>query len=67
MTRPRYNVGGATAGGAYLLRAKERYNARVEAGVKDFRRVKPAVDAGDAATIGEIFVKDGSYDDLTVR
>lgn len=29
--------GGATAGGVYLLRAKERYNSRVMAGVEDFK------------------------------
>ena len=30
--------GGATAGGAYLLRAKERYNARVAEGAKAYKK-----------------------------
>ena len=30
--------GGATAGGAYLLRAKERYNARVTEGAKAYKK-----------------------------
>lgn len=48
--------GGATAGGAYLLRAKERYNARVLAGAKAYK---------GAADIGALFAeKDGALDDL---
>jgi hypothetical protein len=33
---PAYASGGATAGGAYLLSAKQRYNKRVLAGIKSF-------------------------------
>ena len=57
--------GGATAGGAYLIRAKERYNARVVAGSKVwFTDLKAAVDDKDATKIAAIFAKDGAYDDL---
>lgn len=49
--------GGATAGGAYLLRAKERYNARVVAGAKAFKA------AGDDATPA-LFAEDGPLADL---
>lgn len=39
--------GGATAGGAYLLSAKQRYNQRVKAGVKSFVGLKGGIEAGD--------------------
>lgn len=53
--------GGATAGGAYLLRAKERYNARVVAGAK---AVKAA--SGDDAAVAALFSAgdDGPLADL---
>lgn len=38
--------GGATAGGAYLLSAKQRYNARVQAGVKGFAALESDIDGG---------------------
>jgi hypothetical protein len=48
--------GGATAGGAYLLRAKERYNARVLNGAKAYK---------GSADIAALFAeKDGALDDL---
>lgn len=55
--------GGATAGGAYLLRAKERYNARVEAGAKDFRAAISSVKAGNAEAMSAYFGGE-SYQDL---
>ena len=48
--------GGATAGGAYLLRAKERYNARVTEGAKAYKKSTDL-----AALFAE---KDGALDDL---
>ena len=48
--------GGATAGGAYLLRAKDRYNARVTEGAKAYKNSKDI-----AALFAE---KDGALDDL---
>ena len=48
--------GGATAGGAYLLRAKERYNARVTEGAKAYKK---------SSDIAALFAeKDGALDDL---
>ena len=48
--------GGATAGGAYLLRAKERYNARVTEGAKAYKK---------STDIAALFAeKDGALDDL---
>ena len=48
--------GGATAGGAYLLRAKERYNARGLAGAKAYK---------SSSDLGALFAeKDGALDDL---
>mmetsp|Transcript_8224 Transcript_8224/g.9066 ORF Transcript_8224/g.9066 Transcript_8224/m.9066 type:complete len:212 (+) Transcript_8224:114-749(+) len=38
--------GGATAGGVYLLSAKQRYNERVVAGLKAFVALEPAVEGG---------------------
>jgi len=37
--------GGATAGGAYLLSAKQRYNKRVTAGVSRFLALTPDTDS----------------------
>ena len=51
-------AGGATAGGAYLLRAKERYNARVAEGAKAYKK---------SSDIAALFAeKDGALDDLEV-
>jgi len=41
---PCYASGGATAGGAYLLSAKQRYNERVTAGCKTFLNLDGDVD-----------------------
>lgn len=38
--------GGATAGGAYLLSAKQRYNERVTKGVTNFLALGPKLEAG---------------------
>ena len=38
--------GGATAGGAYLLRAKTRYSERVKRGAASFLSLRPAVEGG---------------------
>ncbi|KAJ1445136.1 hypothetical protein M885DRAFT_328619 [Pelagophyceae sp. CCMP2097] len=56
--------GGATAGGAYLLRAKSRYNGRVETGAVAYRAASSAVAADDAAALAALFAKDGAYEDL---
>ena len=43
-TKPAYASGGATAGGAYLLSAKQRYNQRVTDGVKAFLALSTSLD-----------------------
>eukprot|EP00977_Amphora_coffeiformis_P024984 scaffold17828_cov168-Amphora_coffeaeformis.AAC.1 len=59
--------GGATAGGAYLLSAKQRYNERVKAGVKGFVGIKSALEAGDVAALRGYFANEetGGWKDFT--
>ena len=44
-----YASGGATAGGAYLLSAKQRYNARVLAGMNSFLLLSSSLEDGNLA------------------
>ena len=46
---PAQASGGATAGGAYLLSAKQRYNSRVTAGVKAFLALSDPLESGSIA------------------
>jgi hypothetical protein len=59
--------GGATAGGAYLLSAKQRYNERVKAGVKGFAALRPLVESGNVNGIRSYFASEdvGSWKDLS--
>jgi hypothetical protein len=59
--------GGATAGGAYLLSAKQRYNERVKAGVKGFLSIQTALKNSDIPTLRTYFNSEdvGSWIDLT--
>jgi hypothetical protein len=59
--------GGATAGGAYLLSAKQRYNERVAKSVKGLLLVGEALAAGDSKATNSYFSGDdgGSWKDLT--
>lgn len=50
--------GGATAGGAYLLSAKQRYNARVQAGVKGFAALESSLDGGSLDDTKAYFTTD---------
>lgn len=58
--------GGATAGGAYLLSAKQRYNERVTAGIKSFLKLGPSLEAGSLTETQEYFSCDepGCWADL---
>jgi len=47
--------GGATAGGAYLLSAKQRYNERVTKGVKNFLALGPTLEADSLEETKEYF------------
>lgn len=59
--------GGATAGGAYLLSAKQRYNERVKAAVKGLLEVGAAIKGGSTKEAEAYFSSDdaGSWKDLT--
>jgi hypothetical protein len=50
--------GGATAGGAYLLSAKQRYNDRVKAGIKGFLALGPSIASGDFDAIRPYFLQE---------
>ena len=64
---PALASGGATAGGAYLLSAKQRYNERVKAGVKGYLALGAALEAGDIDALRAYFTSEdtGSWKDLT--
>lgn len=59
--------GGATAGGAYLLSAKQRYNERVKAGVTGFLGIKPLLESGDVDALRNYFGNEdmGGWKDFT--
>lgn len=59
--------GGATAGGAYLLSAKQRYNERVKNSVQALLSVCESLSAGDSKPAKVYFTNEdaGSYKDLT--
>ena len=59
--------GGATAGGAYLLSAKQRYNERVKASVKGLLEVGAGLKAGSIKEAEVYFASEeaGSWKDLT--
>jgi hypothetical protein len=52
--------GGATAGGVYLLSAKQRYNARVQAGVKGFAVLESGLDSGSLDSTKAFFTADNT-------
>lgn len=61
-----YASGGATAGGAYLLSAKQRYNDRVTQGVKGFVSLRSSLESGDIAGVRAFFAgeEEGGWKDL---
>ena len=65
-TSPAYASGGATAGGAYLLSAKQRYNERVIAGVKTYIGLSPSIENADLSAATAFFTSDeqGSWSDF---
>ena len=50
-----HGSGGATAGGAYLLSAKQRYNERVTKAAKNFLALGPKLEAGSLEEANEYF------------
>ena len=59
--------GGATAGGAYLLSAKQRYNDRVEAGVAGFLGLETVLSNGDIDSLRAYFTTEdkGGWKDFS--
>ena len=59
--------GGATAGGAYLLSAKQRYNERVKGGVKGFIGLQADLEAGNLDPIRAYFANEdaGGWKDFS--
>ena len=64
---PANGSGGATAGGAYLLSAKQRYNERVKGSVKGLLSAAEALAAGNSEKATQYFSYEdaGSWKDLT--
>ena len=60
--------GGATAGGAYLLSAKQRYNDRVKASVEGLLKAAEELKAGESKLAKEYFSSEasGSWKDMTI-
>ena len=59
--------GGATAGGAYLLSAKQRYNERVKASIQGLLALEGSLKNGDSKPAKAYFESEdgGSWKDLT--
>jgi hypothetical protein len=57
-TREALASGGATAGGAYLLSAKQRYNERVKATLKGFVGLQPFLESGSISEVKTYFESD---------
>ena len=57
--------GGATAGGVYLLSAKQRYNARVTAGIKSFLNLETPLSSGSLEETKAFFTseEEGNWKD----
>lgn len=59
--------GGATAGGTYLLSAKQRYNERVKAGMKSFIALGSSLESGSVDTTKAFFAseEEGAWNDAS--
>jgi len=53
--QPAWASGGATAGGAYLNSAKQRYNDRVQKGVVGFMSLQASLEKGDVDAVRDFF------------
>jgi len=58
--QPATASGGATAGGAYLLSAKQRYNDRVVCGVKAYLSLGSSIELGDTSSAKLFFTVDNT-------
>jgi hypothetical protein len=68
LEEPANASGGATAGGAYLLSAKQRYNERVKASIRGLLSTADAIKNGDSKPAKEFFESEevGAWKDLTI-
>lgn len=64
---PAQASGGATAGGAYLLSAKQRYNDRVIKGIKGFLALESSLKAGSVDEAKAYFAgnEEGQFGDIS--
>lgn len=62
-----YASGGATAGGVYLLSAKQRYNERVTQGIKGFLNLGPTLEGGSIEETKAYFTGEeaGTWKDIS--
>jgi hypothetical protein len=62
-----YASGGATAGGVYLLSAKQRYNERVTKGIKGFLDLGPTLEGGSIEATKAYFTGEeaGTWKDIS--
>jgi hypothetical protein len=67
LVEPATASGGATAGGAYLLSAKQRYNERVKASVRGLLSIGDALKNGDSKPAKLYFEseEEGTWKDMT--
>jgi hypothetical protein len=67
LVEPANASGGATAGGAYLLSAKQRYNERVKASVRGLLSTADAIKNGDSTLAKEYFEseEEGTWKEMT--
>ena len=67
ITSPAYASGGATAGGAYLLSAKQRYNERVKAGIQGFLKLESSLKDGSVTEAQAYFASEevGGWGDIS--
>lgn len=65
--KPSHASGGATAGGVYLLSAKQRYNRRVTAGITRFLSLSSSLENGDLDQTTSFFadISEGGWNDLS--
>lgn len=67
LVQPALASGGATAGGAYLLSAKQRYNDRVIKGLKGYLGLEASLKGGSVEQANQYFASEevGTWGDLS--
>jgi hypothetical protein len=67
LVQPALASGGATAGGAYLLSAKQRYNDRVIKGIKGYLALEASLKGGSVKEANQYFASEavGTWGDIS--